>query len=421
MIPERCDVLIIGGGPAGSLLACLLARRGIDVLLVEKQPTLERSFRGETLIASSLAALRQLGFAAAIDAHGYLQTVGMAMRLEGRDVFRLDYRQATGGGFNVDLPQPALLQIIVAAAAQEPTFHAVNGVTMTELLERDGTVTGAVLRHHDGRRTAVRSRLVVGADGRFSRVRRAARLAARITPMDRDVLWFRVPRPAGWGNWAEFSIDHGRHVLALPTWPDHLRVAVNLPKRGLAAVRQAGFEAFRSDVASLDPRLAPLMRQHLTTFDDTMFLEIFTAELAEWTRDGLVLIGDAAHTCTPILGQGMNMAIQDCVGIAPIIDRALREVPAGRPVPASSFAEFVAARQRHKRRVTRFQTKQEDRLTVDRPLPVALRRLLFRAADATPVKYWVLNRVLGGIHVHPDDQRVEHPSVPHAVLGGNRR
>lgn len=408
MISDETEVLIIGGGPAGSLLACMLARRGIDVVLVEKQTTLERSFRGETLVASSVSALRDLGFGPAIDAHGYLETEGMSMNLEGRDVFRLNYRRATGGAANLDMPQPALLRIVNEAAAAEPSFQYVAGTSMTDLVEEDGAVVGAVLRRRDGSRFTVRARLVVGADGRFSRVRRAAGLPAKVTPMDRDVLWFRLPRPAGWGNWAEFYIDHSRHLVSLPTWPDHLRIAMSLPKRSFGTTREAGFDAFKANVAALDGRLAALVDEHLTSWEDTVFLEIFTAELTRWARDGLVLIGDASHTCTPILGQGVNLSIQDCLRITPLIARELRRQPPGRPLPATVFDGFVAERRRHKARVTRFQTAQEDTLATGGRWAVAARRLRFRAVNALPVKYWVLRRALGFVPVDPVDRR-PHP------------
>jgi 2-polyprenyl-6-methoxyphenol hydroxylase-like FAD-dependent oxidoreductase len=399
---RETDVLIVGGGPAGALLGFLLARRGIDVLVVEKQTSLERDFRGETVAAPSVLTLRRLGFGPALDAHGFLRTEGVTMRMEGRRVMHVDYRRFAIGEVPVDIPQPPMIAMFADAAAACPTFEYRFGTGFTGLIrDDDGTVRGAKLRHRDGTTTEVRARLVVGADGRFSKVRHAAGITADVQHMARDFLSFRLPRPPGWGLQAELVVDHDRHLVVLPTFPDFLRVGNNLPKRGLGALRKAGFGAFMEGVMALDPRLAPLVDEHLTSWDDTSFLEIFTAEVPEWTRDGLVLIGDASHTCTPILGQGVNLAIQDAVVIAPVIARALAR---SGTVPATAFADFVTERRRHKAHVTSFQRLQEKALAVGSPTGVLLRRARYRLLDALPLKYRIFGGVLNAPHgIDPAD------------------
>jgi 2-polyprenyl-6-methoxyphenol hydroxylase-like FAD-dependent oxidoreductase len=393
-LPEQTEVLIVGGGPAGSLLGCLLARRGIDVVVVEKQVDLERDFRGETIAARSTVTLRQLGFGPALDAHGYLETDSVTITSEGRQIFHVDYHSFPIGAVPIDIPQPALIGIFQQAAAHLPTFHYVSGTTLTGLLESDGAVRGGVFRTRDGGRAQVRARLTVGADGRFSKVRKSAGLAANIQPMERDFLSFKLPRPPEWGRRAELVIDRDRHLVILPTFPNFLRVGHNLPKRGLGELRKAGFDAFRDGICEIDPRLRPLVAEHLRSWDDTGFLEIFTAELDEWTRDGLLLIGDASHTCTPILGQGVNLAIQDAVGVTPIIASALHRLSGDDVVPASEFAAFVADRRAKKGAVTRFQRIQEAQLAVRSPLKVFARRVKFKTLNAFPLKYRMFDRVL---------------------------
>ncbi|MFG2822931.1 FAD-dependent monooxygenase [Kitasatospora sp. NPDC048365] len=403
------DVLIVGGGPAGALLGALLSRRGIRTVLAEKQTGLERDFRGETLAAPSAVALRQLGFGPALERHGYLETTGVTMRMEGRRVFSLDYGRFPINTLPIDIPQPALIGIFQEAAQAEPVFEYLSGTTCTGLVEQDGKVLGATFKQKDGTRLEIRARLVVGADGRFSKVRKAAGLEALITPMERDFLSFKLPRPGDWGRQAELVVDRDKHLVVLPTFPDFLRVGHNLPKRGLGELRSAGFEAFRDGIAAIDPRLRPLLETHLTSWEDTSFLEIFTAELDRWAKDGLVLIGDASHTVTPILGQGVNLAIQDVVCLAPVIARALTRT--GATVPEAVFARFVTERRAHKRQVTKYQRMQEAALAQSAPLPVRLRRARFRALDALPVKYRVFGRVINAPHpVDPADRRtgVEH-------------
>ena len=399
-VPTETDVLIVGGGPAGALLGTLLARRGIQVLVAERQTGFEREFRGETLAAPSAVSLRRLGFGPALDKHGFLETESVTMRMEGRKVLRVDYRRFPIGALPIDIPQPSLIGIFHDAAAGLPSFSYASGSAFTDLIIEDGIVRGAVLKQPDGSLAEVRTRLVVGADGRFSKVRRSAGLEAEITPMARDFLSFKLPRPADWGNQAELIADGEKHVMVLPTFPDFLRIGHNLPKRGLAELRKSGFDAFRDGIAALDPRLEPLLNEYLRSWDDTSFLEIFTAELEQWARDGLILIGDASHTCTPILGQGVNVAIQDAVCLTPVIARALAE--SNRQdhgvVREQQLAAFVQDRRKHKNFVTKFQRLQESNLAVNSPLQKVLRRNKYRILDRLPIKYRLFDRVINAPH-----------------------
>ncbi|MET7291279.1 FAD-dependent monooxygenase [Streptomyces griseoloalbus] len=403
-IPHETDVLIVGSGPAGALLGYLLARRGVDVLVVEKQADFEREFRGESLAAPSVTTLRRLGFGDALDRHGYLESSGVGMWLEGRRVFHVDYRRLSLETLPIEFPQPPLLHALQHRAAAFPNHHFAGSTRFTGLVEEDGAVRGAVVRPAGGTPVTVRSRLVVGADGRFSRVRKAAGLVPRTDQAARDLLSFRLPRPDGWPLESELVVDHDRHLAVLPTYPDAIRVSHNLPKRGLGELRAQGIDSFRDRVASIDPRLGPLLESHLRSWDDTGFLEVFNAELDEWAKDGLLLIGDASHTATPTLGQGVNLAIQDVVGAVPLIADALAGGSKGPVVRAEVFGAFVAERRRHKAFVAGFQKRQEASLAMGTAWQAAKRRARFRLLNALPLKYRVFGRLLNNPHhIDPAD------------------
>ncbi|MEU9360175.1 FAD-dependent monooxygenase [Streptomyces sp. NPDC048301] len=395
--PDETDVLIIGGGPAGSLLACLLARRGIRTVLVEKQTSLERSFRGETIAAPSVASLTKLGFGPSLREHGYLETTAVTTIAERREVLRVDYRRFTGQPLPIDIPQPGLIRIFNRHTEVLPGHVYLSGWSFASLIEEEGTVRGAVLSRK-GEKVSVRARIVIGADGRFSKVRKASGLVADVQPMARDFLSFLVPRPPEWGSEGKLVIEGDRHLVILPTFPDSLRIGHNLPKRGLGALRAAGFDAFKRGIMEISPELAPLVDAHLHTWDDTGFLEIFTAELTEWARDGLLLIGDASHTATPILGQGVNLAMQDAITVVPVIAASLAEGGPERVVTKAELAGFVAARHAHKTHVTGFQRMQEAQLAVGDPRGIKLRRLRFHVLNRLPGKYRIFNKVINAAH-----------------------
>ncbi len=386
------DVLIVGGGPAGALLGFLLAREGVSVILAEKEFTVERTFRGETIAARSVHTLNRLGFGPALKEHGFLELTGIALWEKGRRIVHVDYRRFPIDALPIDIPQPALIGAFLDAARKLSSFTMLPGVRFLELLEEDGTVTGAQLSERDGTRITVKARLVVGADGRFSKVRKASGLQAVIEPMARDFLWFKLPRPDNWGNDGQLVVHEGKHLVILPTYPDMLRVGYNLPKHGFSEIREQGFEAFKAGIIALDPRLKESVESAIREWADTSFLEIFTAEMREWAREGLILIGDAAHTATPILGQGVNLAIQDSVFLAPTIVQHMLHGKGA--MPKSALDAFVEKRRNHKDMITRFQRIQERNLAQSKPLRTFLRRARLKALDLFPFKYLLLDKVM---------------------------
>ncbi|MET0342452.1 MAG: FAD-dependent monooxygenase [Polyangiales bacterium] len=449
------DVLIIGGGPAGALLGYLLARQGRRVMVAEKEHDLERfatepgvgddasralawngasnvrlldaarggprpvpssaarrglerDWRGETIAARSVRTLLQLGFGPALERHGYLPLTGLSLREAGRSIVSVDYRRFAIRALPIDIPQPALIATFFQQATTYRDFTLLAGTRFVALCERNGQVVGARLERPSGRPLEVRAKLVVGADGRFSEVRAASGLRASIAAAERSFLWFKVKRPRGWGYEAQLVVDGREHLLIHPTFPDHLRIGFSLPTGGLDALHAEGLARFRARVASLDSRLAPLLDAHIGGWDDTAYDEIFTAELVDWARDGLVLIGDASHTASPLLGQGVNLALQDAVFLAPVVS-AFFEGGAAGVLPKRALDPFVGKRRAHKQMITRFQRAQERTLRDDTPLGRLLRRARLRVLDLFPLKYRVLDRVLNA--PHECDPELGHAAV----------
>ncbi|MGG7517814.1 FAD-dependent monooxygenase [Allorhizobium undicola] len=396
---HQTDVLVIGSGPAGALMANLLARRGVDVVLAEKGLDFERNFRGETIAARSVLTLRELGFGPSLEEHGFVELEGISFREKGQSIMSMDYRRFPIDALPIDIPQPAMIGAFNRQSVTFPNFRLLMGHQFTGLIERDGKVAGARLEDPDGKPLEIGARLVIAADGRFSAVRKASGLKAKITPMERDFVWFKLPRPEGWLHESQLVVKKDRHLVILPTFPDLLRIGYNVPKKGFGDARRQGIEAFRASVIDLDPRLADLVNTHIQSWNDTSFLEIFTAEVDQWSRDGLLLIGDASHTATPILGQGVNLALQDTIYFAPVIAEALKQSIG--PVPAATLEPTAALRRKHKAMVTHFQRLQEANLAKSSAVGTMLRRAKLRLLNLNPGKYRLLDKVLNAPHDMP--------------------
>ena len=375
---------VVGAGPAGLTLGLELARQGATVVVVDKSGHFARSFRGETISPDSVWTLERLGLLAMIrsriDLH---ETRGFEIIDEDRPVLRVDFRDFGRRHLPIELPQPTLLGVLADAAAEHPGFTLLRRTRATGLIEEDGRVAGVRCTGPDGP-VLIRAALTVGADGRHSTVRGLAGIDHRKIPLDRDVVWFKLPLPDDWDpGVARVRISVDRHALLIPTYPDLLRVGLNIPKGGLKEFRSRGIGLLHARMDELAPELGGLVRENITGWDDTVLLDIFTTDLPRWHRPGLILVGDAAHTLSPILGQGVNHAILDAVTVAAEVAPVL---PGSPGVPADGALDeaarrFQRAREPYVRQARRVQALQERVFTFSSPLAVRLRRRLYRVMD----------------------------------------
>jgi 2-polyprenyl-6-methoxyphenol hydroxylase-like FAD-dependent oxidoreductase len=217
--------------------------------------------------------------------------------------------------------QADLLSLIVAEANQWPTFRVITGARAEALLQNErGQVHGVRYRARDGTHD-VQAKLVVGADGRFSRVRTLAQLRPIRTAPAFDLLWFRVPRePSDRGG----GVYLGRRGwLVLLNRGTAWQVAYSLPKGGFAALRGAGLEELDRSVSEMAPWLAGRAGA-VRTWQETGLLSVEVNHVRQWYRPGVLLIGDAAHTMSPVAGVGISLAIQDAVVAANVLAAPLR-------------------------------------------------------------------------------------------------
>jgi 2-polyprenyl-6-methoxyphenol hydroxylase-like FAD-dependent oxidoreductase len=227
------------------------------------------------------------------------------------------------------MPQPIFLGYLAEEAKNYPSFRLVMGANVQHLIEENGAVRGVQYRTAEGWHD-VRALLTVGADGRFSRVRKLAGLRAIQTSSPVELLWFRLPRlpgdPEGTGIVSP-RIGKGKILLMIDR-ADHWQVGYFFPAGDYQKLREAGVDAMRRNIVSLEPRFAENVKT-LTDWRQFSLLSVASNRCPRWYKPGLLLIGDAAHTMTPAAGSGIKYAIEDSVVAAnlltgPLLAKRLR-------------------------------------------------------------------------------------------------
>ncbi len=333
----RCCVA--GCGPAGAILALLLARAGVDVVVLEKHGDFLRDFRGDTIHPSTLEILDELGLAERFLRLPHSRAETLTLRTSAGDTLRFGFRGVpTKYPYIVFVPQWDFLDFIAAEAKRYPAFHLVMNAEVTDVVWDGEAVRGLRYRAADGERE-VRASLAVGADGRESRTRDALGLPRVAASPPVDVFWFRLSRRARDGAGVQAVIGPG-HFIALLDRGDYWQVGYTIGKGEADTVRGQGLDALRRSFASLVPALADRAGE-LRTWDQVKLLRVRADRLTRWHVPGFLAIGDAAHAMSPVGGVGINVAIQDAVVAANRLWRPLRD----GAVPVEALAAVQRERQ----------------------------------------------------------------------------
>ena len=396
---------IAGGGPAGMMLGFLLARAGVQVVVLEKHADFLRDFRGDTVHPSTLELMVELGLIDEFLKLPHQQVETLSAQIGAEHVKLVDFRHLpTHCKFIALMPQWNFLDFLAERGKRYANFDLRMQADATDLIEENGRIAGLIASTPDGTLT-IRADLVVGCDGRHSTVREKSGFKSDDYGAPMDILWFRLPQKPSDSADTFGHIEAGKMMIMLDRG-DYWQCAYVIPKGGIERVKSEGLEAFRARVVEMSPFLADRVDE-LKSWDDVKLLSVTVDRLKKWWRPGLLCIGDAAHAMSPIGGVGINMAVQDAVAAANrlagplrsgrLTDADLQAIEDRRTLPMRFTQALQLAIQ--KRVISRVLTSQQ------RPKPP----LFLKLFGVFPILRRIPARLIG-IGIRP-----EHVQTPEAA------
>jgi 2-polyprenyl-6-methoxyphenol hydroxylase-like FAD-dependent oxidoreductase len=317
----RC--CIAGGGPAGMMLGLLLARAGVDVVVLEKHADFLRDFRGDTIHPSTLEVLHELSLLDRFLCLPHQKVSRINAQFGDLALTVADFSSlSTQCRFVAFIPQWDFLAFLAQEGVRYPGFHLRMQADVTGLIQEAGSVVGLRANTSDGP-LEVRAGLVVGADGRHSTVRSQAGLSVEEFGAPMDVLWLRLSRQSSDPVDPVGRFDAGR-IFILLNRGDYWQCGFVIPKGSRDQLQERGLPAFRDAIAQLAPFMADRVGE-LRDWEPIKLLTVQVDRLLQWYRPGLLCIGDAAHAMSPVGGVGINLAIQDAVATANLLAVPLRD------------------------------------------------------------------------------------------------
>ena len=321
--PINVTCCVAGGGPAGMMAGYLLARAGVDVLVLEKHGDFLRDFRGDTIHPSTLEVMHELGLLEDFMALPHQEVSVLAAEV-GDETFPVaDFTHLpTRCRFIAFLPQWDFLNFLAKHGARFPNFALRMNSDVIGLVMDGNRIAGVRVTGENGV-FEVRSQLLIAADGRHSIVREKAGLKVETLSAPMDVLWFALSRRPSDSAASIGRFDAGRIFIKLNRG-EHWQCGFVIPKGTGDAVKRAGLPTFRANVAALAGD-EPGRVEELRDWDQIKLLTVLVDRLTDWSRPGLLCIGDAAHAMSPVGGVGINLAIQDAVAAANVLAVPLRQ------------------------------------------------------------------------------------------------
>ncbi|MFT4417200.1 FAD-dependent monooxygenase [Fredinandcohnia humi] len=320
----QVDVCIVGGGPAGAFLGYLLARSGRSTVIIERTSGQARQYRGEHINAETEAILSEHSLFDKIETLGILKMKKVEY-FNGRDIVKTITPSSGEDHVGIHVPQSHFLDAVVGEARSFPGYQILFNTTVTDLIQDERGFYTGIKAKQNGEEINIKSKLLVGADGRYSTIRKLANICVLEKSHGYDVLWVKIPTPKGWEPTTRMLQVDGHQLALFTQTGGAIQIGWNIEKGSFSSLKKQPLEPFIEPLITSFPELETIVTEHLRSWKDFVCLNVFSSKSKTWVKDGLVIIGDAAHTMTPTGAIGINCAIKDAHVLTPIILDALEK------------------------------------------------------------------------------------------------
>lgn len=388
---EQTDVAVVGAGGGGTVLALALAKQGISTIVLDQAAGPPQGLRGEILQPNGQHVLDRLGILQSLPAEATRSVRHFHFcRAGGTRLCSLDYG-ALPAPYNraiVTLPNVAH-HAIVAAVQQQQRVTLRYGTSFTGLLHEGNRVVGLTTQGPEGR-TTIRAKIVVGADGAFSKVREALKIPAdvHLYPDGYLIAILESEEPI---SESFYYVGHKTILGLFPATGNKVYLFYMIPSGSMEAVKQRGIPALQQTWSQIAPQFAGLFRR-LSDWSQTAYMPTGRVRTPTWVADGAVLIGDAAHAMNPHASQGRMQAMVDAMALSDLLPGCL----ADQDYSAARLKEFERARRPHVTMLQRLADQQVFYWNTGNPVVAFLRDRVFQTLDRNErLRYQVLSTTAG--------------------------
>ncbi|WHY77113.1 FAD-dependent monooxygenase [Neobacillus sp. WH10] len=333
----KSDVCIVGAGPAGMLLGLLLAKQGMEIVVLEQNPDFHREYRGEITQPRFVQLMKQLNLLDYIESHDHVKIPEVTVFHQNKEIMNLKFNTLIDvESYCARLTQPTLLAALLEKAKQYPNFKLLFNTKVKDLLKEGEKVVGVYAQSKLGEQVNfmddyvfegdlnIHSRVTIGVDGRNSTIEKLGNFELDLDYYDNDLLWFSFEKPESWDyNIYHFYFQKNYNYLFLPKLGGYIQCGVSLTKGEYQKIKKEGIEVFKEKIVEDMPILADYFKD-ITDFKAFVLLLCKMRYVREWAKDGLLLIGDAAHCVTPWGAVGSTLAMGTAVIAADVIYKGLK-------------------------------------------------------------------------------------------------
>ena len=345
------DVCIAGAGPAGMILGVLLAAQGIRVTVLESHPDFAREYRGEVLMPRFSQMMKQVGLFDFLEKYPHLKLKNFEFFLKDKLLVSLDLSSlSTQAPFAVWMSQTVLLNALLDKAKLYPGFEILFGVSARGVIRENEKIVG-LTAEHKGEHFEIRCPITIGADGRSSVVRKTGGFEFERENYDFDVIWFTIDQPVNYENTVRAFFSSSYRCLILPKYPRHIQCGLIVGKGEFSKIREKGVDVMRQKLIECHPVLREFA-DGLKDFSVFSVLQARASFVRRWAQNGCLLIGDAAHTCSPAGAIGVSVAVATAIVAADVLKRAFQKRDFTQPM----LDEVQRLREKDVRKIQRLQS-----------------------------------------------------------------